>query len=190
MVVGFDLVCEEDYNPRIADFLDLLIEYKQKLGPEFQFYFHAGESTSRGNTELFDAILLGTKRIGHGFNLALHPHLVERVKKENICIECCPTSNLLLAYCHDLRTHPVRSLIMQNVKVSISPDDPGFFGNPGVTLDYLVAYIAWGLDLTDLKKLALNSLEHAAIPEEDKVPLRAYFDHKWEHFVRYVRGRY
>jgi adenosine deaminase CECR1 len=28
MVVGFDLVCEEDYNPRIADFLDLLLEAK------------------------------------------------------------------------------------------------------------------------------------------------------------------
>jgi len=28
MVVGFDLVCEEDYNPRIEDFLDLLLEAK------------------------------------------------------------------------------------------------------------------------------------------------------------------
>lgn len=111
MVVGFDLVCEEDYNPKIGDFLDILIDAKHRLGPDFQFYFHAGESSSRNNTELFDAILLGTKRIGHGFNLILHPNLIDRVKKENICIECCPTSNMLLCYCHDLRTHPVRSLL-------------------------------------------------------------------------------
>ena len=109
--------------------------------------------------------------------------MIERVKKENICLECCPTSNLLLAYCHDLRTHPVRSLLRQGVQVSISPDDPGFFGNPGVTLDYLVAYVAWGLDLADLKKLALNSLEHSAISQEDKAEILSFFNYAWTKFL-------
>ena len=62
---GFDLVCEEDYCDGIENYLDLLLEFKQKIGPNFQFYLHAGESNSRHNTELYDAILLGTKRIGH-----------------------------------------------------------------------------------------------------------------------------
>jgi len=194
MVVGYDLVCEEDYTPGIENYLDLLIEYKLKFkerwGEDFQFYFHAGESTSRHNTELFDAVLLGTKRIGHGFNLIMHPHLVEIVKERDICIECCPTSNLLLCYCHDLRTHPIRSLLSRGVAVSISPDDPGFFDSPGVTLDYVVAYIAWNLDLSDLKQLCLNSLKHAAIPEEDKEKVRQYFDYSWIKFLRFVRGRF
>ena len=90
---------------------------------------------------------------------------------------------MLLAYCHDLRTHPVRSLLRQGVQVSISPDDPGFFGNPGVTLDYLVAYVAWGLDLADLKKLALNSLEHSAISQEDKAEILTFFNHAWTKFL-------
>lgn len=63
--------------------------------------------------------------------------------------------------------------------MSISPDDPGFMDNPGVTLDYLVAYIAWGLDLADLKQLAINSLEHAAISEDEKAKIRIFFDRKW-----------
>lgn len=49
---------------------------KMKLGDRFQVYFHAGESYSRQNTELYDAILLGTKRIGHGFGLSMHPDLM------------------------------------------------------------------------------------------------------------------
>lgn len=190
LVSGFDLVCEEDYCDGIENYLDLLLEFKQKIGPNFQFYLHAGESNSRHNTELYDAILLGTKRIGHGFNLIMHPKLIEEVKKRNICIECCPTSNVLLCYCHDLRTHPVRSLLSHGIAVSISPDDPGFFDSPGVTLDYVVAYLAWGLDLGDLKKLALNSLEHAAVSEADKQKIKAYFDYAWNKFCRYVRGRY
>jgi adenosine deaminase CECR1 len=65
----------------------------------------------RDNLNLYDAILLGTKRIGHGFNLALHPHLIEIVKKEKICVECCPISNIVLGYTKDLRTHPVRAML-------------------------------------------------------------------------------
>lgn len=90
---------------------------------------------------------------------------------------------MLLNYCHDLRTHPVRSLLRQGVEVSISPDDPGFFGNPGVTLDYVVAYIAWNLDLADLKKLALNSITHSTISTEEKKEVHKFFQYAWNKFI-------
>lgn len=134
--------------------------------------------------------MLKTKRIGHGFNLIMHPHLIDLVKKENICVEACPTSNLLLSYCRDLRTHPTRALLKHGVKVSISPDDPGFFESPGVTLDYVVAYIAWDLNLSDLKQICLNSIEFAAVPEEEKKPLYTFFDDRWRRFLAYVRGNH
>lgn len=153
LVSGFDMVNEEDYNMPIDDFLDQILEAKMKLGDRFQVYFHAGESYQRTNTEIYDAILLGSKRIGHGFGVAMRPNMIETLKKENICVECCPVSNKVLGYVHDLRTHPTRSLLSNGVKVSISCDDPGFFGVSGVTLDYLVAYLAWDLDLTDLKQM-------------------------------------
>ena len=161
-----------------------------KSGDRMQFYFHAGESYSRTNEELYDAILLGTKRIGHGFALIMHPDLIETVKKENICVECCPVSNKLLGYVHDMRTHPTRALLARGVKVSINPDDHGFFGSPGVTLDYLIAYLAWDLNLMDMKQLCLNTIEFAAVSEEDKVAIREFFNYKWQVFISYVRGKY
>ena len=120
----------------------------------------------------------------------MHPHLIETVKRENICVECCPTSNLLLSYCRDLRTHPARALLKHGVKMSISPDDPGFFESPGVTLDYVVAYLAWDLNLSDLKQLCYNSIEFAAIPEEDKRPLYIFFEDRWRRFLAHVRGNH
>lgn len=39
------------------------------------FNLLAGESVDKENNNLVDAILMGTKRIGHGFALAKHPHL-------------------------------------------------------------------------------------------------------------------
>lgn len=55
--------------------------------------------------------MLGTKRIGHGFKLAEHPHLQQIAKEKQICIECCPVSNLVLSYTLDLRCHPTRYLL-------------------------------------------------------------------------------
>ena len=93
------MVNEEDYNPPIDDFLEQIIEAKMKLGEDrFQLFLHAGESYQRSNTELHDAILLGCKRIGHGFGLQLRPDLIQEVKRNNICLECCPISNKILGY--------------------------------------------------------------------------------------------
>ena len=76
LISGFDMVNEEDYNPAIDDFLDQIMAVKMKLGDRFQLYLHSGESYQRTNTELYDAILLGTKRIGHGTGLLMHPDLI------------------------------------------------------------------------------------------------------------------
>lgn len=83
MVVGFDMVQEEDFSAPISDFMPEIYAAQQKakkLNVSFDLFLHAGESNSRSNKELYDAILLGTKRIGHGFHLAYHPTLMKMVK--------------------------------------------------------------------------------------------------------------
>ena len=44
MVTGFDMVCEEDYNPKCDDFLEVLYTAKLKYGDRFKVIMHAGES--------------------------------------------------------------------------------------------------------------------------------------------------
>lgn len=172
MVVGFDIVNEEDYNMPISDFLEQILIAREEIGPEkLQFYFHAGESNSRKNQELYDAILMDSKRLGHAFALIRHPKLIEMVKQKGICVECCPCSNMALGYMYDLRTHPARYLLAQGVDVTISPDDPGFFDATGVTLDYVYVYLAWGLNLRDMKQLCLNSIKHSSTDDEHKKQL-------------------
>ena len=80
MIVGFDLVNEEDFTPPIQDFVKLL--FKESKNGDFPLVFHAGESMDNKNENLYDAIILGTRRIGHGFNLALHPLLQQQVKEK------------------------------------------------------------------------------------------------------------
>lgn len=77
LVVGYDMVNEEDFTPPILDFVKMIMEFRadQDDGKEMPVVLHAGESDERSNNNIVDAILLGSKRLGHGFALAKHPHL-------------------------------------------------------------------------------------------------------------------
>lgn len=65
LIVGFDLVGQEDSGEPLLNFAEKLLE----LGDETKFYFHAGETNWYGlpvDENLIDAVLLKSRRIGHG----------------------------------------------------------------------------------------------------------------------------
>ena len=72
LVAGFDLVGHEDSLQPLIDYVGPFMRFKERqkeLGVEIPFIFHAGETLGDGtkaDLNLYDAILLGTKRIGHG----------------------------------------------------------------------------------------------------------------------------
>ena len=115
----------------------------------------------------------------------MFPHLQELCKEKDICIECCPLSNMVLGYVKDLRQHPVSYLIRRGLQASISSDDPGLFGYEGVTLDYLYAMGAWMLDLRDLKQLSLNGIKYASVTQETKDKLlKEEFEPRWNNWIQ------
>ena len=151
-------------------------------------FFHAGETHDTDITNIHDAILLNSKRIGHGFQLSLFPNLIKEMIKRDICVESCPLSNMVLGYTLDLRNHPIRWLMHHGLQVSISSDDPGFFNYEGVTLDYAYVALGWELDLMDLKKLSLNGIRYSSVPDAVKKNLTEnVFPQKWAEFVAMLK---
>ena len=65
-MVAFDLVNEEDATPPIFKFIPELLDAQDDGIP---LILHAGETNSRKNENLYEACLLGAKRIGHGFDI-------------------------------------------------------------------------------------------------------------------------
>jgi len=64
-VIGFDLVGQEDKGKPLIEFVNKL----NAVNPDILFFFHAGETNWNGgltDLNLFDALLLETRRIGHG----------------------------------------------------------------------------------------------------------------------------
>ena len=69
---GFDLVGAEDSLRPLIYYIEPLLRFRERQkeeGVDIPFIFHAGETLGDGteaDLNLYDAILLGTKRIGHG----------------------------------------------------------------------------------------------------------------------------
>ena len=81
---------------------------------------HAGEF-SAGNLE--PALRLpGVRRIGHGVHAAATPHLLERVARSGVTLECCLSSNVVLGAVASYQTHPIRRLMAHGIPVTLNTD--------------------------------------------------------------------
>lgn len=189
LYVGFDLVGEEDTGHTTLFYLDQ-IQQIQQLDPDFPFFFHGGETAKTGNTNLFDVILLGSRRIAHGYNIFRYPTLMDLVKEKKIALEICPWSNQVLRLVEDLRDHPAASYIARGLPITINPDDPGVLDYPGVYYDYYAAFMAWDVDIKVLKQLVINSLEYSSLSESEKAFHFQNWNASWNNWVDWVVKNY
>ncbi|KAF2868718.1 hypothetical protein BDV95DRAFT_579166 [Massariosphaeria phaeospora] len=174
LIAGYDLVGQEDLGRPLQDLAPELFFFKKKCaeaGVDIPFFFHAGETLGDGDSvdeNLFDAILLGTRRIGHGFSLYKHPLLIDMVKEKKILIESCPVSNEVLRLCGSIKSHPLPALLARGVCCSLSNDDPSILGQQklGMSHDFWQALQGWeNLGLEGLGSLAENSVRWASFED-------------------------
>jgi len=187
IVCGVDLVGAEDQGYSLEYLSPLLINLTHEARErhlDLKFFFHAGETNLAGQQNLFDALLLNTTRIGHGFALESHPYLLEQYALHSIAVELCPISNQVLNLLTNLQNHPGLKFLRRNVPVVISSDDPGIFGYSGISPDWWVAFMAWELTLLDMKTLAYNSLLYSVWGSEgERQQATQYWLSAWDTFI-------
>ncbi|KAK3370310.1 adenosine deaminase family protein [Podospora didyma] len=176
LLAGYDLVGPEDVGRPLADLLPELFWFRKQCAQEgvnIPFFFHAGETLGDGDStdnNLFDALLLGTRRIGHAFSLFKHPRLIEAVKDKRILVESCPISNEILRLTGSIQQHPLPALLARGVPCSLCNDDPAILGQgtEGMSHDFWQALQGWeNLGLAGLGSLAENSVRWAAFEDQD-----------------------
>ena len=127
---------------------------------------HAGELAGPASVRgALDA--LGAERIAHGVRAIEDPELVARLVDEGVCLDVCPTSNVMLSVVPDLASHPLPALLAAGVRCSINGDDPLLFG-PGLLEEYELARGRLGLSDEDLAFVARCSIEATRAPAELK----------------------
>ena len=120
---------------------------------------HAGEWG--GAASVRDALdALAPERIGHGVQAIDDPALVDRLVRDGIVLECCPGSNVLLGVYPDWPGHPIEALRQRGVRVTVSTDDPPFFGIT-MTSEYENLHRHFGWDTAAFAEVNRTALDAA-----------------------------
>jgi len=135
---------------------------------------HAGEE---GPPDYVTGALdtLGVERIDHGVRSLEDPHLVERLRSDQVPLTVCPLSNLATKVVDRLEDHPIAVMVEVGLLVSVNSDDPAYFG--GYVGDNYLALersLGWGPD--DLAGLARNSITSSFLDDQRKMVLVAEID--------------
>jgi adenosine deaminase len=161
-VVGFGLANDEEGHPPepFAEAFAIAREAGLLSVP------HAGELD--GPSSVIGALeMLGADRIQHGVRAVEDPALVRRLAELPVCLDVCPSSNLLLGVVDDLAQHPLGELLAAGVHCSLNSDDPLLFG-PNLLDEYRLARTTMGLDDDALAFVARCSVESSGAPADLK----------------------
>jgi adenosine deaminase len=169
-IVGIDLHGDESKEPP-AQFAPA---YRLARDAGLGLRAHAGEAA--GPQSIWDAIeILGVTRIGHGVRAMEDPRLIERLRRGDITLEVCPTSNVRTAAVANLASHPFRRFYDLGIPVAVGSDDPlPFFTDIGQ--EYRLLVEEFGFTREDLHRITRTGASAAFLPERERLTLLQLID--------------
>lgn len=164
-VVAVDLAGDETLHP--ASYYSRIFAKAKKYG--LNITIHGGEAT--GSDEVLMAIENGATRIGHGVHLSLDPKTIEIVKKNNVCFEFCPTSNLQTKSLQSYESVPLMGFIKNGIPVTINSDNMTV-SDTDAKKEMSIMKKTFNLKKEDVEDLLLNSINHAFTSDSVKAKLK------------------
>jgi len=169
-IVALDLAGDEMNFPDPGPFIEAF-RWAREQG--LHITVHAAEGGPPINAK--EAVeKLGAERIGHGVRIREDLNIMDFVKREQITLEMCPTSNMHTALVPKLAQHPLYPFHKIGIPVTINTDDPSI-SNTTLTDEFLVATGGAGVPFRALCQMIINAAKAAFLPEAEKNKLEAWF---------------
>ncbi|KKY00536.1 adenosine deaminase [Paraclostridium benzoelyticum] len=167
-VVAIDLCSSE--NKQFCEKFEEPIALARSYG--YRVTIHAGETGIGEN--VYDAItLLKAERIGHGVFIKDCEKAYNLVKKNNVTLEMCPTSNLQTKAIKNIENYPLNYFHKDGIKVSLNTDNRTV-SDIDLTNEYNIIFNNFEMSEHDYKTIYLNSVEASFADENTKDKLRNY----------------
>ncbi len=176
-IVALDLAGDEVNFPHLDPFIKIF-NHAKKEG--LHITVHAAEAGPATNAR--EAIeKLGAERIGHGIRIRENIAVMDMVKREQITLEVCPTSNLQTGVVSKLGQHPLFAFHQIGIPVTVNTDDPSI-SNTTLTDEFLVATNSVGVPFNALCDMVVNAAKAAFLPEPEKKRLVEWFTNAMNHY--------
>ncbi|MCS2610221.1 adenosine deaminase [Halomonas dongshanensis] len=114
-------------------------------------------------------------RIDHGVRCLEDEALIARLREQQTVLTVCPLSNVALKVVDDLRQHPLPRLLDEGLNITISSDDPAYFGG-GLLTNHLACAEAFGWDEKVFEQLNRNALAEAFMDDARRAILLQRID--------------
>lgn len=147
---SLDIFADERIGPP-EDFKDI---FKAAKNAGMKLKAHAGELLDaeyvRRSVEVLDL-----DEVQHGIAAAKSPEVMKFLVDRGTRLNICPSSNIQLCQVDSYKTHPVRILIDNGVKVTINSDDAIIFGQ-SVSDEFFSLYKTGLYSAEELNEVRLN----------------------------------
>ncbi|KAI1141483.1 Metallo-dependent hydrolase [Hypoxylon sp. FL0543] len=193
-IAGFDLVGEEAYDKRypLRYFEEEFRQFQddcQRQQVEIPFLFHCGETPDDIEGNLECALDLGAKRIGHGYALPKKPDIMKQMKINDVCVEACPISNMVLGLVEHMDEHRIYELLAHEVHCSLNSDNGTIFGSTLSHDFYEVLVGNRNINLFGWRQLARWSIDHSCLSQVERERILVEWERRWtEEFIPWLRN--
>ncbi|NMB42632.1 MAG: hypothetical protein GX995_00705 [Clostridiales bacterium] len=166
-IVAVDFAGYESKAPDPTDQFDFFCR-AEELG--FEITVHCGElPNSSGMLEKI-VDLIKPKRIAHGAMAIANENLCEKLIKQNIQLDLCPTSNIDINLYSDIKNYPAVELYKKGVPISISTDSP-VLHNVSLSEEFINLYRECDISINDLWDINMNSLRKSFLDNNRKMTM-------------------
>jgi adenosine deaminase len=164
-VVALDLAGDEAGFPLDAHVP--AFQYAARLG--IPRTAHAGEAL--GAASVWETLRhLRPSRIGHGVRSIEDAALIDRLRRERLHLEMCPTSNVQTGVCTTYAEHPVRQLYKSGLSLGVNTD-ARTISNITLRQEYERLHATFGWNEPQFLQCTRHAIQAAFLPEAKKQQL-------------------
>jgi adenosine deaminase len=146
------------------------------LAREYGFYTVVSAGEDGPPEYIWQALdVLKASRIGYAVRCVEDPDLMNRLNLTATPLTICPVSNVKLQVVKSMQQHPLKKMLEQGLCVTISSDDPAYFG-AYVNENFSAASAAMKFRKADVYEMAKNSFLASFLESSKKEKLLSELD--------------
>lgn len=176
VIVGFDFAGNEmpNANEGIGELTDEILK------KNFKLTLHSGECNCPNN--VYQAIQLGAKRIGHGVAIRNDKNIMAYCEENKVLLELAPTSNYQTNAVETLESYPLRLFLENNIICNINTDNRTV-SDITLTKEYLLMMKHCELSLEEMREMNLNAIKYSFSSHEIKKEIEEKIQSDFEKYL-------